>query len=339
MVGEDDLSLTHLLFVVSRSGKIWQNEARLFYLYEQWPVDVNHLLTFKKVAETGGFTAAALALGLPKSSVSQKVSLLEKELGVRLLQRTTRRVSLTEIGERIYETACRIADDAETIEALVGSAREEPVGLLRVTAAHDLGVYLISRFCGAFRARYPKVELELDLSGRIVDLVREGFDVAIRATGGPLPESTLVARPLASTKMRIFASPSWVLKHGLPARPEDLDGAEVAWFAMRERRGPGTWKLRRDGREVEIPVTAGLRADDLLALKHAVVAGLGVAYLPELLYQAEVDRGEIVRVLPEWDLGQGVFHAVYPSRKYLPAKTRAFLDMLGESLSSEAPRP
>lgn len=291
-------------------------------------MDLNNLMIFRKVAEVGSFSQAARELDLPKSSVSQKITLIEQDLGVRLLQRTTRRVSLTEVGERIFEAAGRILAEAEDIRAVVHHLDEEPRGLLRVTAPLDFGVEVIESLLPSFLARHPQLSLELDLSNRVVDLVSEGFDLALRATTRTLPESSLVGRPLLPIRMGLFASASWLDRHGTPIQIEQLRDVSALWFTAGGRRTPGVWRLQSGAKSVEIQVRAALRVNDMLAVTRAAVAGLGVALLPVFATSHLVHPGELVRILPDWGIDHGEIHALYPSRKHLPAKTRVFLDHL-----------
>lgn len=297
-------------------------------------MDINHLLTFKKVVDYGGFSAAALSLGLPKSSISQKVGALERELGVRLLQRTTRRVSLTEIGERVYESAARIAGETEEVQAAVVDAHAEPTGVLRITAPHDFGTYLLGDLLRTFLLRHPKLCIDLDLSSRVVDLVSEGIDLALRATSGSLVESSLIARSLSTTELGIFASPSWLSRNHAPEVPEDLRERGAIFFSGEKKRRGASWKLRSAEREVEIPLSPCMRTNDFLAIKKAAVAGMGIAALPALVCRPETEAGQLIRLLPDWNTGTATFYAVYPSRRYLPAKTRALVDFLQKELAS-----
>jgi DNA-binding transcriptional LysR family regulator len=301
-------------------------------------MDLNNLIIFRKVAETGSFSRAARELGLPKSSVSQKISQAEQDLGVRLLQRTTRRVSLTEVGEQIFEAAGRIVAEADDIRAIAHKLDEEPRGLLRVTAPLDFGVEVIESLLPGFLARCPQISVELDLSNRVVDLVSEGFDLALRATTKSLPESSLVGRPLLPIRMGLFASAAWLGRHGAPAQIEDLRDASALWFIAGGRRTPGVWRLQSDARTVEIQVRAALRVNDMLAVTRAAAAGLGVALLPVFSTSHLVRLGELVRILPDWGIDHGEIYALYPSRKHLPAKTRAFLDHLVQAFAQEATR-
>lgn len=294
-------------------------------------MDLNHLIIFKNVADAGGFSAAATHLGLPKSSVSQKVSALEQELGVRLLHRTTRRVSLTEEGERVYESASRIAAETAEVTAFVHDAHEEPSGLLRMTAPPDFGAFLIAQL-KPFLARYPKIEIELDLSSRLADLVREGMDLALRASTSPLKESSLVARPISTTRLRLFASPSWIKEHKKPKTIEALAGADAVWFQGSGKRQAPAWRLTADGgREAEVPVRAVLRLNDFHAVKHAALAGFGIALLPEIVCAAELEAGSLVPILSDWTVAHATFYAVFPTRRHVPAKTRAFVEFLAAS--------
>lgn len=293
-------------------------------------MDINNLIIFRKVAELGSFTLAARDLGLPKSSVSSKVTQLEQDLGVRLLQRSTRRVSVTEVGESIIESVGRIVAETDDIRAIVHSLDEQPRGLLRVTTPLDFGVGLIESLLPSFLARYPDVQVEFDLSNRVVDLVAEGFDLALRATSKGQVESSLVGRPLMPIRFGLFASAAWLARHGTPTEVEQLRDVPALWFITQSRRRPGVWSLQSGARAVEVQVKAALRVNDMLALTRAAIAGLGVALLPEF----RVHASELVRILPAWGIDRGEIYALYPSRKHLPAKTRVFLDHVVQAYAS-----
>jgi DNA-binding transcriptional LysR family regulator len=296
-------------------------------------MDINHLIILKKVADAGGFTAAAKALGLPKSSISQKISQIEQDLGVRLLQRTTRRISLTEIGEQIYEAAGRILSETEDIQAVVQNLKAEASGHLRVTAPMDLGIYLIEHALKEFSAAYPKVTIELDLTNRVVDLVKEGFDLALRASTGGIQQSSLVGRPIAPIVLVLFATPQWLKEHGPVNTVHDLKQLDSIFFTIGARRNQLTANVQVGAQAFEILMKSRLRLNDIYAVLRACIVGHGVAFLPEIICRPYVEQKRLVRILPECHAGVGNYYALYPSRKYLPNKTRVFLDFLSAILT------
>lgn len=276
---------------------------------------------FVKVVESQGFTNAARELALPKSTVSRQISALEARLGVRLLERTTRSLRPTEAGRAFYERCTRIVADVADAEDAVMRSQSEPQGTLRVSAPVSLGVRTLGPMVGRWLARHPRVRLELSLSDRRVDLVDDGFDVAIRV--GVLEVSSLVARKLAPAPMVLAASPAYFARHGVPERPEDLRVHSCLQYEYARTSG---WRFVDDGREVIVPVAGPLVANNGDLLRDAAVAGLGVTMAPAFILEPELSAGRLVpalqRHLPP---GGGVF-AVYPESRYLPAKVRSFVD-------------
>ncbi len=210
---------------------------------------------------------------------------------------------------------------------------------MRVTAPHDFGIYLIDHLLINFSARYPKISVELDLSNRFVDLVNEGIDVGVRATSGNLRESSLVVSVLGPTRLRLFASPEWIKKYGLPTSVQALQSLPVIWKIFGNRRHPTSWHLKNIQSEkeinIEVPIKSVIRTNDMLAAKHSAKAGFGIALLPKIACLTEVKRGELINILPEWGQDEGQIYAVYPSRRHLPAKTRAFVEYLKETFQRD----
>lgn len=291
-------------------------------------MDLNSLIIFKNVADAGGFTAAAKLLHLPKSAVSQRISALERSLGVLLLRRTTRSISLTDAGERVYRAAVDIAEQQEYVQAISENMNDEASGILSVTAPPDIGTYLIGNLFKEFLKAHPRVQLRIDLSSRMVDLVQEGFDVAIRATSSGLQDSSLVSVKIGELPLNIFVAKA-TLKKVIIREPADLGPVEKVAFARRtDTRGGLKWILERDGERAEVPVNAALRTNDYQAALAAVRAGYGFGALPSLVCQQDVDEGRLVKVLPQWQCGVGSLYAVFPSRKLMPRKTEVFLEFL-----------
>jgi DNA-binding transcriptional LysR family regulator len=294
-------------------------------------VDLNLLTVFEAVARTSSFSAAAKELGLPKSSVSRRVSRLEADLGVQLLFRTTRHVSPTAAGTALFD---RLAPLLRSVRSALGELpeREElPSGTLRVTAPVDLGVLFLAEVVTRYTARYPAVSVELHLTGRVVDLVAESFDVGLRI-GARLEDSSLVVRRAAPVVLRLFASPLYLARRGTPRSEEDLAGHE--WVVFR----PGPQKLRVAGpREAPGIGTRGrIVSDDLLFVRDAVRAGAGIGLLPTFVSEPEVLAGTLVRVLPRHERTAGYLHIVTPASKHVPRKVTAFRDLVLELLEARA---
>jgi DNA-binding transcriptional LysR family regulator len=290
-------------------------------------MDLNEILVFAKVVQAGSFIAASRELDMPKSTVSRKVSELEERLGARLLQRTTRKLSLTEVGHTYYQHAARVVAGIEEAEAAVGRMQEAPRGLLRVTAPLNFG-YLRSALA-SFMRRYPEVQVEMMCADRVVDLISESFDVAIRA--GQLVDSTLIARNLGMLRSYLVASPSFLKRAGTPKTPADLARFDCVVF------GPGTerssWKLSRNGKIATASLKPRLVANDFDFVDGAALEGLGIAMLPVFRCVDHLREKRLRRVLPEWCSPEIPIQAVYPSTRHLSPKLKAFLDHLSEQMT------
>lgn len=293
-------------------------------------MDLNDVVVFAKVVESKSFTRAGRELGLPKSTVSRKVSELEGRLGARLLQRTTRSLSLTDAGRAFFEHASRVVSELDAGTAAVQELEEAPRGLLRLSAPLNFGLFASA--LSAFVARYPAVEVEMVCSDRLVDLVEDQFDLAIRASR--LKDSTLVARPLGVLRNVIVASPRYVAEQGQPRQPKDLVRHTCLVFGGGVDRGQ--YRLTRKGREEAVTVRGHLVANDFDLLHEAARDGLGIAMLPYPRLHDDCKSGRLVRVLPEWSAPSFPIHAVYPSTRHLSPKVRAFIDHL---TSTKGPLP
>jgi DNA-binding transcriptional LysR family regulator len=294
-------------------------------------VALNHAAVFVRVVDDGGFSAAARALRLPKSSVSRAVALLEEELGARLLQRSTRKVHLTEAGTAFYDRASRGLAGVEEAAAAVADLQGSLRGPIRVTAPADAGVWLIAPVVARFVALHPAVHVDVVLTTRIVDLVAERFDFALRAGG--VRDSSLVARKLAQLDTALYAAPAYLARKGTPSRPKDLTSHDCLLF--RPDRGRASWTLTGPAGEETVEVTGPVGGDDFSFLQRMVLAGVGIGLLPSFLCQEAAASGGLTRVLPEHSGRGGHLHLVYPSARYLPARAAAFRDFvlaaLGES--------
>ena len=297
-------------------------------------IDPNDLLLFARIAETGSFSKAALRLDLPKSTVSRRIAQLEATLGERLLQRTTRSLVLTEFGASLLEHARQVVEQVEAVGALAQHRQQEPSGKLRLSMPNDFANLGLSGLLAHFMATYPAITLELDLSPRRVDLVAENFDIAIRM--GDLPDdATLAARRITFENIGLYASPAYLALRGLPELPDDLERHDLLCLLSRNG-GAQSWALSRGkvqwSRELPAKLTAN--SPDLLA--RIACAGAGIAACSDLFATPYLKTGELVRVLPEWDLPEVTGWAVFPGRRLMPAKTRAFLDMLQAPSCEEA---
>jgi DNA-binding transcriptional LysR family regulator len=287
-------------------------------------MDLNRVAIFVRVVDDGGFSAAARTLRLPKSSVSRAVSLLEEQLGARLLQRSTRKVRLTEAGTTFYDRASRgllgVEEAAAAVADLQGSLR----GPIRVTAPVDAGVWVLAPLVASFVALHPAVHIDAVLTGRVVDLVAEGFDFALRA--GALRDSSLMARKLARLEGALYATPAYLARRGTPTQVADLREHDCILF--RPDRGRATWKLTGPDGEESVEVTGPVGADDFSFVQRIVLSGTGIGLLPGFLCQGAVEDGSLVRLLPGHVGLTGSFQLVYPSARYLPHRAAAFRDFL-----------
>jgi len=296
--------------------------------------DMNDMLYFAEVVERGGFAAAGRHLGIPKSKLSRRVAELETRLGVRLLQRTTRKLSLTEVGEVYLRHCTAMRDAADAAAEAVEQAQTEPRGTIRVACPVTLAQSTIGPVMGAFLARYPLVRVDMRVSNRVVDLVEEGVDVALRVRATLEDSGSLVVKNLGLTQTFLVASPALLARQGQPASPQDL--ARLDSVSMSAVDGKATWNLLGpNGATYALTHQPRYVADDLLTLKFAVVCGSGMCVLPDYMCREEVQDGRLVLVLAGWAPPQGVFHAVYPSRRGMVPAVRRFLDFLAEYTNGE----
>lgn len=285
---------------------------------------------FATVVEEGGFSDAARKMGVAKSTVSKHISNLEQRLGTRLLSRTTRRVSPTEIGLAYYDRATRILNDAGEADALVASLHSSPSGTLHISVDSDFGIHKLSPLLGGFLKEFPDIKLNVVLNNKTVDLIDEGFDVAIRV--GALEDSTMRARKLTETSYRLIASPDYLADHGRPETISDLPDHHLLHHS--NRAGGDVWKLTdTDGTLRQIRAGGGLCVNDGQSLLNAAASGLGIAYLPSFLFRQMMKKGKVVDVIPGLPLDpQGVF-AVYPPGRFTQPKVRALIDFMVNNLA------
>lgn len=296
--------------------------------------DMNDMLYFAEVVERGGFAAAGRHLGIPKSKLSRRVGELETRLGVRLLQRTTRKLSLTEVGEVYLRHCIAMRDAAEAAAEAVEQVQTDPRGTIRVACPVTLAQTTVGPILGLFLARYPQVRVDMRVSNRVVDLVEEGVDVALRVRATLDDSGSLVVKNLGLTGTYLVASPALLQRQGKPQTPQDLTRLDSV--SMSAVDGKASWHLLGQGGASHVLVhQPRYVADDLLTLKFAVVCGTGMCVMPDYMCHEELLDGRLVLVLPGWAPPQGVFHAVYPSRRGMVPAVRRFLDFLGEYTNGE----
>jgi len=289
------------------------------------------MTVFARVAERASFTAAARDLGLSKSAVSKQVARLEERLGARLLHRTTRRLNLTEIGRAYFERARRIVADAEEADLAVTRLHAEPRGRLRVNAPMSFGVRHLAPMLPEYMARYPDVSLDLDFNDRQVDLIEEGFDLAVRIAR--LTDSTLIARKLSPCDRAIAASPEYWDTHGRPTHPQELTDHDCLLYTY--LRTPGDWQFEGPDGPIAVRVNGPLKSNSGEALLEAAMAGLGVAMLPTFMAGEALCDGRLECVLRDFESTDVYAYAVWPQSRHLSAKVRTFVDFLAEQFGPE----
>jgi DNA-binding transcriptional LysR family regulator len=278
---------------------------------------------FCLVAELKSFAAAAERLRISPAMASKHVMQLEKRLGTRLLNRTSRRVSLSESGTLYFEQARQMLDSLDEVEAAVSKATVVPRGTLRLTAPVWMANTMFAKVLADYQTRYPDVRLDIDLSGRLVNLVEEGFDLALRATAAP--DEILIARPITTVPFLMVAAPAYLERVGRAKRLADLAGQSMLHYALY----PGeNLSLKRDGGVETVKLNPVLRSGNETLLHMAALEGMGLAFLPKWLVAGDVAAGRLEQVLPQEVIFEGRLFAVYPSRKYLSAKVRTFIDFV-----------
>ncbi len=282
------------------------------------------------VVDGGSFAAAADKLEISRAMVSKQIQKLEEHLGTRLMNRTTRRLSLTETGREFYERSTQIMGDVEEAEQIAGQMTRMPQGVLRVTIPLSYGQHRLGAIIGDYTQAYPQVQLDISLSDRKVDLIDEGFDLAIRI--GAMPQSDLIARKLGGVRSVVCAAPTYLARHGAPQTPADL--AQHACLGYTLTNTGADWRLEGPGGPVTVPISGPIRADNGDIIRLAALGGAGVVFQPHFIVGDDIAAGRLVRVLPEWQSAELGVYALYPSRKHLSAKVRTFVDFLVPALGA-----
>lgn len=294
-------------------------------------IDLNRVAAFVRVVETQSFTAAAQLLGLPKSSVSRAVSKLEQDLGVTLLRRTTRRLSLTEAGMLYLGRAREALQLLSEARNAVVEADEEPRGSVRLTATADPSGRMLAAPIARFVRQYPRIHVELVITPRHVDLVEEGVDLALRA--GKVDDVSLAGKRIDATPLKLYAAPSYLARRGAPRRLKDLARHDCVLF--RGVRGAARWSLSSPGGSESVTVHGPVNADDFPLVARFACEGLGVALLPRVLAMPWLVSGELAPVLPSYQVNSGAFYLVYPASRQLPQRVRLLRDFLFQELRRE----
>ena len=291
--------------------------------------NLNDLAYFAEVVDRGGFAAAARVLGVTKSLLSRRVGELESRLGVRLLQRTTRKLSLTDAGELYYRHCVVMRDAAEVADEAIAQVQSEPRGTVRLSCPVSMAQGTVGPLMPAFLARHPQVRVEMQVTNRVVDLVEEGVDVALRVRETLEDSATLVARSLGRTETLLVASPALLKRCGVPAQPSDLQ--RMPTVAMSATDGRAVWRLvGPQGKTFELQHQPVYTADDLPTLKFAVLAGCGMGLMPDFMVQDDLRDSALQRVLLDWAPPPAQAYAVFPSRRGMLPAVRRLLDFLAE---------
>lgn len=293
--------------------------------------DLNDLRFFAAVVEHGGFSAAGRALGVPKSRLSKRIALLEERLGVRLIQRTTRRFAVTEVGERFHAHCRAMLEEAQAAQDVVDELRAEPRGIVRVSCPTAIAQTVLAYVLPEFLEKFPKVQVRVYAANRRVDVINEGFDVAIRVRTRIDTDAALVLRTFGQSRVLLAANPKFLDEHGRPKTPSDLE--RLPLLSQFEHDGAQVLELLdASGARISVEMRARMICGEFNVLYEAARRGMGVTALPEFVCAPAITRGELEVVLPEWSIPQGMAHFVYASRRGLLPAVRAFVDFLAERL-------
>lgn len=292
---------------------------------------LDELEAFVKVVEVESFSEAGRQLGISKSYVSKQLSKLEDRLGARLLNRTTRQLTLTDVGAMFYERCVEVLEELEEAEVAVSQLQGTPRGVLRLSLPMSFGVKYLSPVVSDFIRQYNDLKVEIAFSDRTVNIVDEGFDLAVRI--GRLKDSSLIARKLTETRVHLVASPSFLEEHGKPGHPSDLKDYPCLRYTY--QTGGANWQFvsSETGEEVSVKVDGPMTVNNGDAILEATRHGVGCAVLPDFFINEHLTTGELVKVLDGWDCGDSAIWAIYPHNRHLSAKVRLFVDFLAESLS------
>lgn len=293
--------------------------------------DLNLMATFARVVEAGSFAEAARRLATSRSAVSKSVARLERRLGARLLNRTTRHLSLTEIGAAVAEHCSRMLEEAEQAQRLVDSLSAEPRGVLRVSASVAFGTLHVAPALAEFLPAHPELAVDLTITDRWVDLAEEGYDLAIRVTGEPPPH--WVARRLAPVRRQLCATPGYFSRRGVPRTPADLVQHNCLDYTRSGEQG--RWRFRGPEGEISVPVNGPLHVDDDEALSQAVLGGLGIGLLPTFIVGRDIQSGRLQTVMSEYIPVDRHVYAMYLPTRHLPSKVRVFIDFMLAYIGAE----
>jgi len=289
-------------------------------------IDLNDIRLLMQVIEHGSYTAASRAIGVPKSTISQRIAALEHTIGTGLLRRTSRSFSLTEAGVRLLPHARAIEDLAKTVEQALLDERRELAGTLRISSSHVIAAFALSSIVSRFLEQHTGVTIRVEATNRVVDIIREGFDMALRGHVGSLKDSSLIQRVVAHTPWSMVAAPSWIEKHSMPRAPDEIPPGHLLYFAI--SRECASWTLRREDEEAVVRVAPQLISDDMMTVRETALAGGGIACLPTYILRDAIEAGQLVTILPEWISPPSTISVLTPPRAQSSRLTRAFSDFL-----------
>lgn len=292
------------------------------------------MAVFVKAADLGSFAAVADSLGMSAQMVAKHVMFLEDRLGATLLQRTTRRQSLTDIGRAYYDRCKLVLAEAEAAESLALDMRSRPEGVLRVNAPVTFGSFSLAPFVTRYLDRFPGMQIDLTLSDRFVDPLEEGFEVLVRI--GEIDDTTLIAHPLAPYRLIACASPAYLARRGVPRTPADLEQHDCLTYGSWSPSMGCKWQFYRNGKAEEIKANGRIRSNDWKALLHAAIEGFGVTLGPQSVLEAEIAAGRLVRLLPDHDGPTRPLHVLHPAGRRPTLKIRSFIDAMIEEFGPEA---
>ena len=296
-------------------------------------IDLNEILIFTKVVETKGFTAAADQLNLQKSTISRKISSMEARLGVRLINRTTRKLSLTDIGTRHYERCRRIIAEYEEAELAVTQDQNEPTGNIRLSLPIELGQVFMGKVMGEFITHYPKVSMTAELSTRAVDLIQEGIDIAFKIS--TVDDIEPGATELCPSRRHLYASPNYLAKHGCPLHPNELQHHRMIQVDIPNYNF--SWCFSRGDESIEVPIKSQLTVNNITCGREAVISGYGISCLPTWMCRDAITNAELVPILDDWELPKSAIYAYFPSRRYVPYSVRMFVEFAVRRMHEEHP--
>lgn len=295
--------------------------------------DISAIPVFTCVIEERSFSKAAGKLGITKSAVSKRISKLEAQLGVKLLHRSTRKLSLTEAGERYFEYALLALRAAQDAENAATELQKIPQGTLRVSAPMSFGRIHVAPIVPLFLKQYPQIQIHMDMSDLSRDVIAEGFDIALRA--GDLPDSSLIARKLAPLHSVLCASEEYIAQRGMPTTPQELIGHNCILYTYHTTMNE--WGFIKDGEEERVRISGNYQVNNSEALRESLIQGLGIGRLPTFVAGADIESGKLIPVLHGYTMPHKAIYAVFPEKQYLPEKVRVFIDFMIEHLGGDVP--